>query len=820
MSFHVLASNDRPCSSTTVIPEAPPPAPSAPPPPPPVPGFLEPSRNRSVTRCRPSSSVISGGRFTTVSFSSTRTSAGRAAIAAGSPPGFTPRSAEEEEEEKAADGEESRRATRRTSAVTKIATVRRNPRVGRLSESMYNRTKLLLLLSPPRGAFACDVPSDLRMSADVAGEYWSAAARTRLFPPRHASPGLRQPLAPRPRRLLISAAGRSKAAPRVVRRKVSPAHMRRLQKRPGGIHRTNLYRRGRRGGRQLSQDELTSRLLQSPQLAAGNAAGWPLLSACLSPLPLAREDREWIWANGDEIKEGLGLLMAEGGDWWETAGEGSGFRDGEEGEEEGEGEEGEWEYGDDDEYEEGEGEEEGESEGEEEWGSEEEWRDERRGELAVKSGADSKGDGSAVRRDPVAGRAGGAVTAAGGAATGAARDSAAGSSTGERSQRTPGVSDSISSRGLGFLVGKDAGAGEVGGEEDIHVADEDSFNPASKLEELLYLSYMHRWVPRVITTLDMHRDQPDKSRFLKVAGSRLAFLGGEMVLGVTGGATGGMGGFVLELALAEMLLQCYPREPVASLRERARELGNKRRFPLLLCALTAALSLLMLLSPPSVLPPGTSGIPKGESQGAGQQAPLPAAAHPGGAGPPGVPRRSAHARPHQPEATRRQVSGLVTLGFKARAGFIRVQVGSLLLTQAGLDRLVFPGALLMRAPTNLRQMAAKSVFTSLIASAYLTPGMPEVYRLLFEVFGLDPDHLKMRPKIVPAPPLPFTFILPPLPRCMPEVYRLLFEVFGLDPDHPEMQPKIERVRDEDFMHADLDGDPLTWRDVACYQVCV
>ncbi|CAI5957541.1 unnamed protein product [Closterium sp. NIES-65] len=101
--------------------------------------------------------------------------------------------------------------------------------------------------------------------------------------------------------------------------------MRRLQKRPGGIHRTNLYRRGRRGGRQLSQDELTSRLLQSPQLAAGNAAGWPLLSACLSPLPLAREDREWIWANGDEIKEGLGLLMAEEGDWWETVGEGSGM---------------------------------------------------------------------------------------------------------------------------------------------------------------------------------------------------------------------------------------------------------------------------------------------------------------------------------------------------------------------------------------------------------------------------------------------------------------------------------------------------------------
>ncbi|CAI7774503.1 unnamed protein product [Closterium sp. NIES-53] len=418
--------------------------------------------------------------------------------------------------------------------------------------------------------------------------------------------------------------------------------MRRLQKRPGGIHRTNLYRRGRRGGRQLSQDELTSRLLQSPQLAAGNAAGWPLLSACLSPLPLAREDREWIWANGDEIKEGLGLLMAEGGDWWETVGEGSGFGSGEEGEEEGEGEEGEWEYGDD-EYEEEEGEE-GESEGEEEWGSEEEWRDKRRDEVEDRRGADNRGDGSAVRREPAAGRAGESVAAA--ATTGAETAAAAAAAVGDSS--VVESSQELGRRGYGLREGRGAEAGGVGGEEDIYVAEEDSFNPASKLDELLYLSYMHR-------------DQPDKSRFLKVAGSRLAFLGG----------------FVLELALAEMLLQCYPREPVASLRERARELGNKRRFPLLL-------------------------------------------------------------------------------------------------TQAGLDRLVFPGALLMRAPTNLRQMAAKSVFTSLIASAYLTRGMPEVYRLLFEVFGLDPDH-------------------------------------------PEMLPKIERVRDEDFLHADLDGDPLTWRDVACYQ---
>ncbi|GJP41862.1 hypothetical protein CLOM_g1491 [Closterium sp. NIES-68] len=357
--------------------------------------------------------------------------------------------------------------------------------------------------------------------------------------------------------------------------------MRRLQKRPGGIHRTNLYRRGRRGGRQLSQDELTSRLLQSPQLAAGNAAGWPLLSACLSPLPLAREDREWIWANGDEIKEGLGLLMAEGGDGWEAVGQGSGFWAGEEGE----GEEEEWGSGDEYEEEEEEGEEDGEEEEEEEEGL---------------------------------------------------------------TQRFGELSQRFASRGSGFRYGREGGAGEMEGEEVRGEEGEDSFNPASKLDELLYLSYMHR-------------DQPDKSRFLKVAGSRLAFLGG----------------FVLELALAEMLLQCYPREPVASLRERAKELGNKRRFPPLL-------------------------------------------------------------------------------------------------SQAGLDRLVFPGALLMRAPSNLRQLAAKSVFTSLIASAYLTRGMPEVYRLLFEVFGLDPDH-------------------------------------------PDMRPKIERVRDEDFLHAELDGNPLTWRDVACYQ---
>jgi hypothetical protein len=54
---------------------------------------------------------------------------------------------------------------------------------------------------------------------------------------------------------------------------------------------------------------------------------------------------------------------------------------------------------------------------------------------------------------------------------------------------------------------------------------------------------------------------------------------------------------------------------------------------------------------------------------------------------------------------------------------------------------------------------------------------------------------------------------------MPEVYRVLFEVFGFDVDAPECQPKPRsNFEDVDNLSAELDGERLTWQDIAYYQV--
>lgn len=169
-----------------------------------------------------------------------------------------------------------------------------------------------------------------------------------------------------------------------------------------------------------------------------------------------------------------------------------------------------------------------------------------------------------------------------------------------------------------------------------------------QLDTLLFLSYMHR--------AQIRRD-----RHLKVASSRLAYLGQ----------------YVTDLAITEYLLQRYPREVPASLRERAAAVLSKKTFPRLLM-------------------------------------------------------------------------------------------------DAGLDRLIFPDCPLFRVPSETRETISKSVFMALIATAYLTRGMREVYRILFEVFGIDPDS-------------------------------------------PEARPRAGRPDDEDFLVPELDGEPLTWRQVANYQ---
>lgn len=54
---------------------------------------------------------------------------------------------------------------------------------------------------------------------------------------------------------------------------------------------------------------------------------------------------------------------------------------------------------------------------------------------------------------------------------------------------------------------------------------------------------------------------------------------------------------------------------------------------------------------------------------------------------------------------------------------------------------------------------------------------------------------------------------------MPEVYRVLFEVFGLDPEDEECQPRKRRqLEDVDYVSAEFEGRKLSWQDVATYRV--
>ncbi|GAB4846916.1 RNA-binding protein that suppresses calcineurin deletion Rnc1 [Ancistrocladus abbreviatus] len=178
-------------------------------------------------------------------------------------------------------------------------------------------------------------------------------------------------------------------------------------------------------------------------------------------------------------------------------------------------------------------------------------------------------------------------------------------------------------------------------------------NPAKQFDVLLYLAFQH---PHYA---DCERVN---ARHVKSGHSRLIFLGQ----------------YVLELALAELFLQRYPRESPGPMRERVFGLIGKRYLPKWIKA-------------------------------------------------------------------------------------------------ASLQNLVFPYDNIDKLKRVEREPPAKSVFWALFGAIYLCFGMPEVYRVLFEVFGMDPED-------------------------------------------EECQPKLRRqLEDVDYVSVEFEGRKLGWQDVATYK---
>lgn len=56
---------------------------------------------------------------------------------------------------------------------------------------------------------------------------------------------------------------------------------------------------------------------------------------------------------------------------------------------------------------------------------------------------------------------------------------------------------------------------------------------------------------------------------------------------------------------------------------------------------------------------------------------------------------------------------------------------------------------------------------------------------------------------------------------MPEVYRVLFEVFGMDPEAEDCQPRERRqLEDVDYVSVEFEGRKLNWQDVAAYKASI
>ncbi|CAL0331772.1 unnamed protein product [Lupinus luteus] len=66
---------------------------------------------------------------------------------------------------------------------------------------------------------------------------------------------------------------------------------------------------------------------------------------------------------------------------------------------------------------------------------------------------------------------------------------------------------------------------------------------------------------------------------------------------------------------------------------------------------------------------------------------------------------------------------------------------------ASLQNLIFPSDDMDKMLRKDREGPVKSVFWALFGAIYLCFGMPEVYRVLFEVFGMDPDAEDCQPKL-------------------------------------------------------------------------
>lgn len=66
---------------------------------------------------------------------------------------------------------------------------------------------------------------------------------------------------------------------------------------------------------------------------------------------------------------------------------------------------------------------------------------------------------------------------------------------------------------------------------------------------------------------------------------------------------------------------------------------------------------------------------------------------------------------------------------------------------ASLQNLIFPYDDMDKMIRKDREPPVKSVFWALFGAIYLCFGMPEVYRVLFEVFGMDPDAEECEPRL-------------------------------------------------------------------------
>nr|GMC99215.1 ribonuclease III domain-containing protein RNC1, chloroplastic [Ipomoea batatas] len=94
---------------------------------------------------------------------------------------------------------------------------------------------------------------------------------------------------------------------------------------------------------------------------------------------------------------------------------------------------------------------------------------------------------------------------------------------------------------------------------------------------------------------------------------------------------------------------------------------------------------------------------------------------------------------------------------------------------ASLQNLIFPCDDMDKLKRSEREPPCKSVFWALFGAIYLCFGMPEVYRVLFEVFGIDPEA-------------------------------------------EECQPRLRRqLEDVDYVSVEFEGNKLSWQDVATYK---